>query len=58
MKPRSRFGQTSPSTPARSDVAALLGELPPIPGWAQIAGGVCLALIGVVAMAGMAWGGW
>ncbi len=58
MNPRSRLGQTSPSTPASSGVAALVGELPPIPRWVEIAGGVCIALVGVVAVAGMLWGGW
>ncbi len=58
MNPRSGLSKTSPSTPASAGVAALIGELPLVPRWAQIAGGVCLAFGGAVAMAGIVWGGW
>ncbi len=35
-----------------------LGELLPVPRWLEIAGGVCLALIGVVMVASVVWAGW
>ncbi len=35
-----------------------VGELLPVPRWLEIASALCLALIGVVMVAGMVWGGW
>ena len=58
MKPRSRLRQAPPVAPVRSGMAALVAELPPVPRWAEITAGACLALIGAVALAGMVWGGW
>ncbi len=57
MNPRSTLGQAPPVARARSGVAALVGELPPVPRWVEIAAGACLAIAGVVAVAGMVWGG-
>ena len=58
MNLRSRLGQAPPAAPSRSGVATLRGELPAIPTWMEIAGGAFMVAAGVVALAGMVWGGW